>query len=58
MKVVLNNLVRLAEIRAFEIQTVDYANRFTVLSAIRDNVGTAEERRAIDEVIKEFNSVS
>ena len=58
MKVILNNLVRLAEIRAFEIQTIDYANRFTVLSAIRDNVGTAEERRAIDEVIKEFNSVS
>ena len=58
MKVILNNLVRLAEIRAFEIQTIDYANRFTVLSAIRDNIGTVEERRAIDGAIKEFNSVS
>lgn len=57
MKVVLNNLVRLAEIRAFEIQTIDYSNRFSVLSAVR-NSGTVEERRAVDDAILEFNSVS
>ena len=47
---VFNNLVKVSELRAYEMQQTDYANRFTVFSAIK-KIGTAD----IDnEVVEEF----
>lgn len=47
---VFNNLVKVSELRAYEMQQTDYANRFTVFSMIK-RIGTAD----IDnEVVEEF----
>ena len=47
---VFNNLVKVSELRAYEMQQTDYANRFTVFSMIK-KIGTAD----IDnEVVEEF----
>ena len=47
---VVNNLVKVSEVRAYEMQQTDYANRFTVFSMIK-KIGTAD----IDnEVVEEF----
>ena len=41
---VINNLVKVAELRAFEMQQVDYANRFTVFNELGkvSNIGVAD----------------
>lgn len=47
---VFNNLVKVAELRAYEMQQTDYANRFTVFSVIK-KIGTAD---VDNEVVCEF----
>lgn len=44
---VFNNLVRISELRAFEIQQVDYANRFNVFSRINDIVGLSKSNSEV-----------
>lgn len=53
---VINNLVKVAELRAFEMQQVDYANRFTVFNELGkvSNIGTAE---MYTEFFKEYESM-
>ena len=43
MKPVFNNLVMVSEMRSFEIQQVDYKDRFTVFSAISKQVSDIED---------------
>lgn len=47
---VFNNLVKVSELRAYEMQQTDYANRFTVFSMIK-KIGTAD---VDNEVVCEF----
>ena len=53
---VINNLVKVAELRAFEMQQVDYANRFTVFNELGkvSNIGIAE---MYTEFFKEYESM-
>ena len=53
---VLNKLVRVAELRSYEMQQVDYANRFTVFNEIGkvSNIGTAEN---YTEFFKEYEAM-
>ena len=53
---VLNKLVRVAELRSFEMQQVDYANRFTVFNELGkvSNIGTAEN---YTEFFKEYEAM-
>lgn len=45
---VFNNLVMVAEMRAYEIQQVDYANRFTVFNEL-GNVSAIENKEGLEE---------
>ena len=53
---VLNKLVRVAELRSYEMQQVDYANRFTVFNELGkvSNIGVAEKYA---EFFKEYEAV-
>ena len=53
---VLNKLVRVAELRSYEMQQVDYANRFTVFNELGkvSNIGTAEN---YTEFFKEYEAM-
>lgn len=53
---VLNRLVRVAELRSYEMQQVDYANRFTVFNELGkvSNIGTAEK---YTEFFKEYEAM-
>ena len=53
---VINNLVLVSEIRAFQIQQVDYKDRFSVLKAVSEELDV--ENKAIMEFIEEFESKS
>lgn len=53
---VFNNIVYVAEIRAFEIQQQDYKDRFTVFNAINNTGLTNTEITDVDECINQFNS--
>ena len=56
---VFNNLVMVSEMRAFDIQQVDYKDRFSVLSAVNnitDDVGIVEN--TVSDVISMFESLS
>ena len=57
---VLNNLVMVSEMRAFDIQQVDYKDRFSVMNRIHDaniNVFISNTEK-IDDIIVQFNSMS
>ena len=53
---VLNKLVRIAELRSYEMQQVDYANRFSVLNELGkvSNIGTADR---FTEFFKEYEKL-
>ena len=53
---VINNLVLVSEIRAFQIQQVDYKDRFSVFKAVSEELDI--ENKAIMEFIEEFESKS
>ena len=54
---VFNNLVMISEIRAFQIQQVDYKDRFTVFKTITDEFDTLDNNSIID-IVDEFNSLT
>ena len=55
---VFNKLMQVSEIRAFEMQQTDYADRFTVFNAIADK-GLAENiEKPIKELAAEFNNIN
>jgi len=53
----LNNLVLVAEQRAFDIQQIDYADRFTVFNTVVDNGLVDEETKKVTELYNEFDSL-
>ena len=53
---VFNNLVMVAEMRAYEIQQVDYANRFTVFNEL-GNISTVEDKGILEDFFKEYEQV-
>ena len=54
---VFNCLVMISEIRAFQIQQVDYKDRFTVFKTITDEFDTLDNNSIID-IVDEFNSLT
>ena len=55
---IFNNLVKVSELRAFEMQQTDYANRFTVFSAIK-KIGTADiDNEVVKEVLNKIESIN
>jgi hypothetical protein len=54
---VFNKLMLVSEIRAFEIQQVDYAERFTVISNIETNELAGEINNNIKEEVKKFSKI-
>ena len=50
---VFNNLVMVAEMRAYEIQQVDYANRFTVFNEL-GNVSAIEDKEGLEEFFRGY----
>ena len=54
---VVNNLVRVNEIRAFNIQQVDYKDRFSVFNALYLKSGGTEVSDKLYEEIKTYNSL-
>ena len=54
---VFNNLVKVSELRAYEMQQTDYASRFTVFSAIK-KIGTADiNNEVVKEVLNRIDSI-
>lgn len=53
---VFNNLVMVAEMRAYEIQQVDYADRFTVFNEL-GNISTVEDKGVLEDFFKEYEQV-
>lgn len=51
---VFNNLVMVSEMRSFEIQQIDYKDRFTVLLAVKDQGCRASSNR-INEYVRNFD---
>lgn len=54
---VFNNLVMVSEMRAYEIQQVDYANRFTVFNEI-GNVSAIEDKEGLEEFFRGYEAQS
>ncbi len=54
---VFNNLVMVSEMRAYEIQQVDYANRFTVFNEL-GNVSAIEDKEGLEEFFKGYEAQS
>lgn len=55
---VFNNLVKVAEMRAYEMQQTDYANRFTVFSVIK-KIGNANiDNEVVEEVLNKIESIN
>lgn len=55
---VFNNLVKVSELRAYEMQQTDYASRFTVFSAIK-KIGTANiDNEVVEEVLNKIESIN
>ena len=52
---VFNNLVMVSEMRSFEIQQIDYKDRFTVFSAIEGQACRIESYDKINSIIKSFD---
>ena len=55
---VFNNLMLVAEQRAFEIQQTDYKDRFTVFNALGGNTKYDYERTKFDPLISTFESIN
>lgn len=56
---VLNRLVMVAEQRAFDIQQVDYKDRFTVFNTVRDaNINASKDTLKIMEYLGEFDRLA
>ena len=53
---VFNNLVMISEIRAYEIQQIDYKDRFTVVNQIRNSESASVNLTKADQFLEEFNS--
>jgi len=53
---VFNNLVLVSEIRAFEIQQIDYKDRFTVFASIKDE-GYIRSNEEVTSYVEEFESI-
>ena len=53
---VFNNLVLVSEMRAFEVQQIDYKDRFSVFSTMKDE-GLLCSEDEISDVLKEFNNL-
>jgi len=56
LKPVFNNLVLVSEMRTFEVQQIDYKDRFSVFSTLRDE-GMNYEDNNISQVVEQFNEV-
>lgn len=55
---VFNNLVKVSELRAYEMQQTDYANRFTVFSVIK-KIGTANiDNEVVEGVLNKIESIN
>ena len=56
---ILNNLVMINEIRAFRIQQIDYADRFTVFSTIHNKL-TPDDiiNKEANDFLREYNSIT
>ena len=52
---VFNNLVMVSEMRAYEIQQVDYANRFTVFNEL-GNVSAIEDKEGLEEFFRGYEA--
>lgn len=55
---VFNNLVMISELRAFEIQQIDYKDRFSVISQIQNQQEVTIELDKIGEFLKRFDNFS
>ena len=56
LKPVFNNLVMVSELRAFQIQQIDYKDRFSVFRAVSDEYD--EDNKVIIEFLDKFESLS
>jgi hypothetical protein len=56
-KLVFNNMVKLAERRAFEIQQIDFADRFSMFDSIDNELGLTDEYKRIKEAIKIYDNL-
>ena len=54
---VFNNLVMVSEMRAYEIQQVDYANRFTVFNEL-GNVSAIEDKEGLEDFFRGYEAQS
>jgi len=54
---VFNNLVLVSEIRTFEVQQIDYKDRFSVFNSIREE-GYLEESSIVAKAVEEFEKIS
>ena len=52
---VFNNLVKIANLRTYEIQQIDYCNRFSVFSSLKSSIKFSDA--SIDSAISEFYSL-
>ena len=57
MKVVFNNLVLISEKRAFDIQQLDYRDRFTVFNRIQESGINISSFQHITDVVASFNNI-
>ena len=55
---VFNNLVMIAELRAFQIQQIDYKDRFTVVNQLRDELSAEINLSKVDEFLLQFNELN
>ena len=53
---VFNNLVMVSEMRAFEIQQIDYKDRFSVFNSLKEK-GLIDEKYDVSKEVKEFNDI-
>lgn len=54
---VFNQLVLISEQRAFEIQQVDYADRFSVFTQIDSSVGLEEKMTEVKHILREYEQI-
>ena len=51
---IFNNLMRVAELRTFEIQEYDYKDRFAVFSKLNEKYKTISNNDSIDQILSQF----
>ena len=54
---VFNNLVLVSEMRAFEVQQIDYKDRFSVINTLKDK-GIVETNETVKEAVSKFESIT